>query len=270
MTLRIQVAADAKARALSNPPDHSGRHFERFDGLFVDSAVSPEPPGAHETQDSAIPVANIAGRVRGTSVAPRRGGLLFVSRRSRPDADVRSDLRPAADRRGGSAATVANFDPSLSIYDAEGSWFDPKRLKRIAYNDEPVWVFGKSTDAHLVHRFAKAGNLPAARGSIRRTGRTRLQLSTEDRSGRVAPGDVATARRAGRSGRGRDGSIANRLNQLAARGGKPENQKSIETYRAAAEAAVFKLPGTIEGTLLQPGETHRARFHLDRPGGHRD
>ena len=57
----------------------------------------------------------------------------------------------------GSAATVANFDPSLSIYDSEGSWFDPKRLKRIAYNDEPMWVFGRPTDAHLTHRFAKSG-----------------------------------------------------------------------------------------------------------------
>ena len=57
----------------------------------------------------------------------------------------------------GSAATVANFDPSLSIYDSEGSWFDPKRLKRIAYNDEPVWVFGKPTDAHLAQRFTKSG-----------------------------------------------------------------------------------------------------------------
>ena len=69
--------------------------------------------------------------------------------------DVISGLPQIAS--AGSAATVANFDPSLAIYDSEGSWFDPKRLNRIAYNDEPVWVFGKPTDAHLVHRFAKAG-----------------------------------------------------------------------------------------------------------------
>ena len=28
---------------------------------------------------------------------------------------------------------------------------------------------------------------------------------------------------------------------------------------------MFKIPGTLEGTLAQPGETHRARFHLDKP-----
>ena len=86
--------------------------------------------------------------------------------------DVISGLPQIAS--AGSAATVANFDPSLAIYDSEGSWFDPKRLKRIAYNDEPVWVFGKSTDAHLVHRFAKAGTYLSTSGSFRRTGRTRL------------------------------------------------------------------------------------------------
>ena len=57
----------------------------------------------------------------------------------------------------GSAATVPNFDPAITLYEPAGSWFDAKRLKRIAYNDEPVWVFGKPTDPLLVHRFTRAG-----------------------------------------------------------------------------------------------------------------
>ena len=28
---------------------------------------------------------------------------------------------------------------------------------------------------------------------------------------------------------------------------------------------MFKLPGTLQGTLTEPGETHRARFHVDAP-----
>jgi hypothetical protein len=28
---------------------------------------------------------------------------------------------------------------------------------------------------------------------------------------------------------------------------------------------MFKIPGTIEGTIADPGATHRARFHLDKP-----
>ena len=48
-------------------------------------------------------------------------------------------------------------------------------------------------------------------------------------------------------------------------GESPSDQKSIETYRGSAEGAAFKLPGTVEGALVQPGETHRARFHIDSP-----
>ena len=59
-----------------------------------------------------------------------------------------------------------------------------------------------------------------------------------------------------------------RLSQLAKRGGKDpdkDKQPTIETYRAGPEPAVFKLPGTLEGTLAEPGAVHRARFHLDKP-----
>jgi hypothetical protein len=58
---------------------------------------------------------------------------------------------------------------------------------------------------------------------------------------------------------------AARLDQLAKRGGKGGKQPPVETYRAGPEAAVFKLPGTLEGALAAPGTTHRARFHLDSP-----
>ncbi|HUS06632.1 MAG TPA: hypothetical protein VMZ52_10065, partial [Bryobacteraceae bacterium] len=46
---------------------------------------------------------------------------------------------------------------------------------------------------------------------------------------------------------------------------KPGKQPIVETYRAGPEPALFKIPGTLEGALAQPGETHRARFQLDKP-----
>jgi hypothetical protein len=55
------------------------------------------------------------------------------------------------------------------------------------------------------------------------------------------------------------------LNQLATRGGKPPGQTAVETYRASAEGPSFKLPATLEGTLTNPGESHRARFRVDGP-----
>ena len=166
----------------------------------------------------------------------------------------------------GSAATVPNFDPALTIYEPAGSWFDPKRLNRIAYNDEPVWVFGKPTDAAPRSPFRPGGRIPASRRSLRRPGRAGLQLRIEDRAGRAAAGAGRGGGGGGWDERGWTRRLdAARLNQLAKRGGKDGKQPPIETYRAAPEPAVFKIPGTLEGTLAQPGATHRARFHLDKP-----
>src|SRR5438046_7082173 len=114
---------------------------------IVEFPVLSEPAGVHETQESAVAIAQLpavyAGRVsrRGEADYYRfhaeAGQLLSF--------EVISGFPQIA--AAGSAATVPNFDPAITIYAAGGSWFDPKRLKRIAYNDEPVWVFGKSTDA---------------------------------------------------------------------------------------------------------------------------
>src|SRR5947208_1602313 len=156
--LRVEVPQDAK------PGRYPIRLITR-NGIsnalplhIVDSPVLPEPAGVHETQESAVAIAQLpavyAGRISRRGEADyyrfhaQAGQLLSF--------EVISGFPQIA--AAGSAATVSNFDPALTIYEPSGSWFDPKRLKRIAYNDEPVWVFGKPTDAHLVHRFTNAGD----------------------------------------------------------------------------------------------------------------
>ena len=262
--LRVQVPAGAK------PGSYPIRLITR-NGItnalplrIVEFPVTPEPAGSHESPDSAIAVSGLptvyAGRLsrRGETdyyAFPAEAGQTLTF-------EVISGFPQVA--AGGSAATVANFDPSLSIYRPEGSWFDPKRLKRIAYNDEPVWVFGRPTDAHLIHRFAKSGTYLLRVEAFAGQGGPDYSYQLK-----IAPGSVTPDPTAGPAGwvervwsRRLD---ANRLNQLSARGGKPENQPAIETYRAAPEISSFKLPGTVEGVLARPGETHRARFRLDRP-----
>jgi hypothetical protein len=168
---------------------------------------------------------------------------------------------------GGSAATIANFDPSLTIFDT-GTWFDSKRLKRIAYNDEPVWVVGKPTDAHMVHRFERDGTYLLRIEAFAGQGGPDYSYQL-----RMTPGDIAQdlpAKGEGWDERGYGRTLsANRLNELAARGGAKQDKSSIETYRAASvpakEAPLFKLPGNIDGALTQPGEIHRARFEVDSP-----
>ena len=264
VTLRVEVAADAK------PGRYPIRLIAR-NGIsnalpihVVESPVTAEPKGAHDTRESAISVpaapAVFAGRLSQRGEADH---YMFLAQAGQSlTFEVISGLPHTL--AGGSAATIANFDPSLTIFDSEGSWFDSKRLKRIAYNDDPVMAFGRSSDAYLSHRFEKAGTyllrveafagqggpdysyqLKIASGSV--------PQQTPDKSGGWA--ERSWTRRLD----------SDRLNQLSARAGKPLDQKSIESYRAGAEPAMFKLPGTLQGTLAEPGETHRARFHIDAP-----
>ena len=59
--------------------------------------------------------------------------------------------------------------------------------------------------------------------------------------------------------------ITSAMPARSSRGGKDTNHPAIETYRAAPQPVLFKIPGALEGTLAEPGTVHRARFHLDQP-----
>jgi hypothetical protein len=239
VTLRVQVSADAK------PGRYPIRLITR-NGIsnalplhIVEHPVTLEPAGSHETEDSAIPVPDMptvfAGRLS------RRGEADYYSFRAQAGQtltfEVISGLPQIAS--AGSAATVPNFDPSLSIYHSEGSWFDPKRLKRIAYNDEPVWVFGRPTDAHLVHRFTNSGTYLLRVEAFAGQGGPDYSYQLKIASGNL-PQDLATVPADWQERVWTRRLAANRLNQLSERGGKPQDRKSIETYRAAPEAAVFQ------------------------------
>lgn len=263
--LRVQVSQDAQ------PGRYPIRLITR-NGVssalplhIVDFPVLAEPVGEHETQESAVAISKLpavyAGRL------DRRGEADYYSFHAEAGQlltfEVISGFPQIA--AAGSAATVANFDPALTIYERAGSWFEPKRLNRIAYNDEPVWVFGKPTDAHLIHRFAKAGDYLARVEAFAGQGGPDYSYGLKI-SGGALPHDAVSGGRGGWEERGWTRRLdATRLSQLTKRGGKENKQPSIETYRAAPEPASFQIPGTLEGALTQPGETHRARFHLDKP-----
>lgn len=262
--VRIQVSPDAKP----------GRYPIRLitpNGIsnalplhIVDLPVLPEPAGEHETQDSAVVISKLpvtyAGRLA------RRGEADYYSFHAEAGQvltfEVISGFPQIA--AAGSAATVPKFDPALTLYEPAGSWFDLRRLNRIAYNDEPVWVFGQSTDAYLVHRFAKAGDYLARVEAFAGQGGPDYSYELK-----VAPGALPQDREPGGGGRGeRDWTRrldAARLSQLEKRGGGDAPQPYAETYRAAPEPVMIKIPGTAEGALAHPGETHRVRFHLDKP-----
>jgi hypothetical protein len=163
-----------------------------------------------------------------------------------------------------SGVPSGGFDPAITIFERSGSWFDPERVNRIAFNDEPMWAAGRPTDAQLLHRFARDGRyfvrVEAFSGLGGPDFTYQLRIRTGESKWQSESSDEWQERRFTRP------LSSGRLNELAVRGGKPPKQAVIETYRAGAEApALFKLPGTLDGVLAAPGEVHRARFQIDGP-----
>ena len=50
-----------------------------------------------------------------------------------------------------------SMDPALALYQLTGSWFNPDRAKRLAFNDEAIAYPKLSTEAILTHRFETSG-----------------------------------------------------------------------------------------------------------------
>src|SRR5262249_38983616 len=48
--------------------------------------------------------------------------------------------------------SAEKFDPQISLYEPGGSWFDPRALKRLAFNDEPNTA-SKNLSPVLSYRF---------------------------------------------------------------------------------------------------------------------
>jgi len=263
--LRVDVRPDAKPgrypfRLITRNGISNALSLE-----IIDGPVLPEPPGTHETRQSAIPISSLPATWSGRLA--RRGETDYYSFHADAGQIVSFQVTSGFPQiaAAGSAATVPNFDPAITLYEPAGSWFDPQRLNRIAFNDEPVWVFGKPTDPVLVHRFAHAGEYLLRIEAFAGQGGPDYSYALKIVTG--APGAQQTAEgRGGSDERGWTRKLdAGRLNQLARRGGSDKTQSPVETYRAGTEPVPFKIPGTLEGTLDQPGAVHRARFHLDKP-----
>jgi hypothetical protein len=256
--LRIQVEANAKPgrylfrlvtpRGVSNAlPLH-----------ILDLPVAAEPDGSHETPDTAVPVAKLPAVFNGRIA--RRGESDYYAFDAAAGQTLTFEAISGLSSIGAAGGNAVGFDPSISIFEPSGSWFDPKRINRIAFNDEPLWVIGRLTDAYLVHKFAKAGRYLVRIDAFSGQGGPDYSYQLKILPGE-APQDQSPPAESWEERSFPRVLSADRLIQLAKRGGKPSGQKPIETYRGP----VFKIPGTLEGSLTHAGEAQRASFHLDSP-----
>ncbi|HKX00316.1 MAG TPA: hypothetical protein VJN43_21425 [Bryobacteraceae bacterium] len=163
------------------------------------------------------------------------------------------------------------FDPAVAILEPSGSWFDPHRLNRIAFNDEPLYYPDFSTDAKLVHRFGRGG---------------RYLVRVSAFQGRGSPNDVYELRISKGAGPpallrapakpGWQEHIFTRrlatdwLDELHGRGTPAKNPEALETFRAVTEPAAsrptMKVPGIAEGVISKPAERQTIGFHVEHAG----
>lgn len=257
--LRIQVRTDARP----------GRYFFRLmtaHGVsnalpiyIVKEPVAAEPDGQHETPETAVAVNNFPIVLSGQIA--RRGETDYYAFNVTAGQTLTFEAVSGLPTNGAPGANTAGFDPALSLYEPSGSWFDSKRINRIAFNDEPLWVIGKPTDAYLVHSFAKSGHYLLRIEAFSGQGGPDYGYQIKITPGAV-PQDQEPAEPSWQERDLTRPLSSNRLNELEARGGKPQDQKAIETYSVQS---TLPFPATVAGNLTQPGEAQRTRFHLDGP-----
>src|SRR5215471_6165330 len=177
------------------------------------------------------------------------------------------DARPGEELSFEVISGFSAFDPSLTILEPSGSWFDPKRLNPIAFNDDPLWFPDFSTDAKLVQRFDRGG---------------RYLLRVAAFEGRGSPDDVYQLRIA----HGHEAPIVLRapsrhgwqehtftrhfsadwLELLHQRGDPASSREMLETFRAVDESQtpppLMQVPGIVEGVIARPGEIQKIIFHV--------
>ena len=143
------------------------------------------------------------------------------------------------------------FDPALTILEPSGSWFDPHRLNRIAFSDEPLWYPDFSTDTKLVHRFEHGGRFLVRVEGFEGRGSPSDVYQLRVSTGRSAPALLRALPKPGWQERTFTRHVtADWLKRLRERGAPAGPREDLETFRAVKESAqappvipMMKLPG---------------------------
>jgi hypothetical protein len=203
--------------------------------------------------------------------APRLSGFpLVVNGRIAKKGEVDYywfEARPGEELLFEASSGFPAFDPSLTILEPSGSWFDPHRLNRVAFNDEPLFYPDFSTDAKLVHRFERGGQYLvcvqafAGQGSLNNVYQLRVS------EGRGEPALLrAVPKPSWLEHTFTRHFTVDWLTVLRGRGAPAVTPERLETFRAVKEPAasppVMNVPGIVEGVISEPGETQRIAFSV--------
>jgi len=162
------------------------------------------------------------------------------------------------------------FDPSIAIYEPSGSWFDAKRLNRIAFNDEPLHFPGLASNPRLTYVFAKGGKYCLRVNAF--TGQGGPDFVYELR---ITPAETpAPTLHPKRKETWEERQFtrvvsAEWMRDIAKRSGAKVDPKVPEIYTAVSadsrEIPIMSAPGIIQGTIRKPAEVDRIKLRVDKP-----
>lgn len=161
------------------------------------------------------------------------------------------------------------LDPAVGIYEPSGSWFDAKRLNRLAFNDEPLNFPGLSKDAALSYTLPRAGRYCIrVEGFAGQGGPDAVyELRLTDGPAPAKP-NLRPVLRAAWEERELTRSMGEDWMKRISERGDAAPVAAPETYRAVAEGTkeipLMKLPGMVEGVIGQPGETQLIRINVEK------
>jgi len=179
----------------------------------------------------------------------------------------RFDARPGETLSFEAFSGFSAFDPSITILESSGSWFDPHRLNRISFNDEPLYFPDFSTDAKLVHRFERGGSYLVSVAAFDGRGASNDVYQLRISAGPGTPPSLRTLPKPGWQEHTFTRRVsADWLKQLRARGDLAQPADDLETFHAVEDSVkpspAMKIPGIVEGVISRPGETQRITFHI--------
>ncbi len=177
------------------------------------------------------------------------------------------DARPGEEVSFQAISGFSAFDPSLAILEPAGSWFDPHRLNRVAFNDELLYYPDFSTDAILVHRFERGGRYLVSVASFEGQGSPDSVYQLRITIGRVATPLLRALPKPGWQEHTFTRHFAvDWLAQLRERGDPLKPPGPLETFHtvnvSSTSPPMMKVPGVVEGTISQPGGTQKIAFRV--------
>jgi hypothetical protein len=162
------------------------------------------------------------------------------------------------------------LDPALAILEPSGSWFNSRRLNRIAINDEPLHFPGLSSNAKLVHTFAKAGKYAVSVSGFAGQGGPDCTYILKAVRG-TTPDSPLHPEATGWQERLFTRPLTSVwLERVAARGTKRDpTLQQPETWEAVDAASVgvpvITAPGVVHGRIVRPAETQAVTLRVDKP-----